>query len=85
MANNLLYKDIEINYCLLNTWNKTFVFFCIINDIVNCNSDYHKHLGYVTNNGEDDLEKDFYITETDIEIKKNYIHCGYIYSDINNK
>lgn len=41
IANNFLYKNIKINYCLLNTLDNKFKLFDIINNIFNYNLNHY--------------------------------------------
>lgn len=83
IANNYSYKNIAINYHLFDIWDNKFISFGITNNIVNCNFDYYKHLGYIANIYKNNHEKYLYATIVDKKINKNYIHSDYIYSDIN--
>lgn len=58
-ANNLLYKDIAINFDLTNTWERDFVPAGVSNRV----SQYYKDMqekGYTTDLDTDDFKKDLY-------------------------
>lgn len=84
-----MYKNIKINYYLLNILNNKFIFFGIINNIINYKFNDYKYLSCVINicenNHENNHENNNYITIIYTKIKKNHIYNGYIYNIIDNK
>lgn len=84
MVDNLLYKNIEINHCLLNTWEDKFIPFGIIDNIVYCNPDCYKQMDYTVNFYDCNYKNDNAAT-ANISIERNYIYNSYIYSNIDNR
>lgn len=79
IAYNFLYKDIEINYQLLNIWINKFISFYITNNIVNYNFNHYKCLSYIANICENNHKYNFYAAIADTKIKKTtYIAAIYI-------
>lgn len=85
IANNLLYKAIEINHYLLDIQNDEFVHSSITNNVVNCNLKHYKRLGYIIDLCKGNYENDFYAAITNTEIKKDHIYSSCIYNDIDNR
>ena len=56
-----------------------------MNIIVYCNSDQHKQQDYTTDSYNSNFENDLNIAIASIEIEKDHINSGYIYSNINNR
>ncbi len=85
VANNPLYKNIQINYCLLETWEDEFIPSGIMDNIVHCNADQHEREGYATdlNNGNFENDLDAAIAGTGIE--EDHINNSDVYSDIDDQ
>lgn len=82
VANNLLYKNIQINQRLLETWEDKFISSTITASIVHCNTNQHKRESYATDLNDSNFENyvDTAIAGTDIEV--DHINSGCVYSDI---
>lgn len=80
-----MYKDIEINYRLFNIWDDEFKLRDITNNIVNCDFNHYKCLGYTADICEDNHENNLHTPITDTGIEEDYIHSSSVYSDIDNK
>lgn len=85
IANNSLYKNIEINYCLFNAWDNKFIPSNIISNIVNCNFNYYKYLGYIANICKNNYKNNYYTGITDTNIQKNHLYSSCIYININDR
>lgn len=85
IANNLLYKAIEINYCLFDIWDDEFISLSITNNVANYNPKHYKRLGYVANLCEDNYKNDFYTAITDTKIEGDHIHSSCVYGDIDDE
>lgn len=85
MANNSLYKNIKINYCLLNTWDDEFITFGITNNIANYNFNHNKCLGYTANFCKNNHKNNLYVAIVEKRIEEDHIHSGYIYSNIDDR
>ena len=85
IANNPLYENIEINQFLLETWKEEFIPFGIMDSIVYCNSDQHKHESYATNLCNSNFENNFDTAIASIGIERDHINSGCIYSNIDNE
>ncbi len=85
IANNPLYKNIGINYRLLETWDNKFIPSDIMDTMVHCDSNQHKQQGYTTDlcNGNFENELDAFIAS--IRIKEDHINSGCIYSNIDDR
>lgn len=84
IANNLLYKNIEINQRLINIWKDKFISSGIINNMVHCNPDHYKSVGYVVDLYNSNYKNNFDAAIVDTGIEGNNINSGCIYSNINN-
>lgn len=62
-----------------------FISSSIINNTVYSNPDYYKYVGYKADFCDGNFENNLDTTIIDKNSKGDYIHSGYIYSDINNK
>ena len=80
-----MYKNNEINDCLLNIYDNEFISFDITNNIVNCNSNHYKHLSFIAYICENNHENNFHTSITDIGIEKNQIYSSCIYNNIDDK
>lgn len=85
IANHFLYKNIEINYRLLDIQKNKFILFDITINIVYCNPNHYKHISYTVNLYYNNYKNNHDATNTDTSIKKDYIYINYVYSNINNK
>lgn len=85
MANNALYKDIKINYHLLDIKKDKFIYFGIIDCMIYCNCNHYKYADYTADFFNNNYENDFDTIIADINIEKDHIYSSYIYSDINDK
>ena len=85
MINNLLYKNIQINYRLLETLKDKFIFSGIIDSIIHCNANQHKCKGYATNFNNSNFENDLDATIAGTGIEGDHINSGYIYSNIDDQ
>ena len=85
MANHPLYENIQINHCLLKTWEDKFIFFDIMDSTVHCNANLYKFEGYATNLNDGNLENDLNATIASIGIEGEYINTGCIYRNIDNQ
>ena len=84
MANNTLYDNIEINYCLLKIWKDKFISSGIMDNIVYCNANQYKRKRYVTDLNDNNFENDLNAAIVGISIEGDHINSGCIYSDIDN-
>lgn len=57
----------------------------MIDSIVYCNVNQHKHEGYIIDLNNGNFENDFNATIVVTDIKKDYINNGYVYNDINDQ
>lgn len=85
MANNILCKNIENNYHLLNIQKNKFIPFDIINNMIYYNLNYYKYISYTVDFYYSNNENHLNTTIANINIKKNYIYSSYIYSNIDNR
>lgn len=85
MTNNLLYKDIKINHCLLETWEDKFISSGIMDSIIYRNSDQYKREDYATDLNDSNFENDFNTAIACTGIEGNHINSGCIYNDIDNQ
>lgn len=76
MANNLLNKDILINYYLFKTWEDKFIPSSIIDTIVNCNFNQHKHEDYAIDHNDSNFKNNFNIAIASISIERNNINSS---------
>lgn len=81
----MLYKDIKLNYSLLDIWKKLFIPFSITNNIIYCNCNHYKYASFAANLCNSNFEKNFNTAIADTKKRKNYIYSGYVYNDINNR
>lgn len=70
---------------MLNTWEDKFIPFGIIDNIVYCIPNYYKYLGYVVDLCDSNYKNDFDATIANKNIKKDHIHSGCVYNNINKK
>lgn len=84
VANNLLYKNIEINYHLLNTWENKFISFGITENMIYCNFNYYKRVSYVVDLCDSNNENNLDVAIADTGIEEDNINSGCVYSNINN-
>ena len=85
MANNPLYKNIQINQCLLKTWEDKFIFSDIMDSSVYYNANQHKYKGYVTELNDGNFENNLNTAIASIGKERDHIHTCCIYSDIDNQ
>ena len=64
-TNKFLYKDIKINHYLFNISDDIFISSTITNNIIYCNFNYYKYLGYIANICKNNYKNDLYIAIAD--------------------
>lgn len=82
VANNPLYKKIQINHRLLKIWEDKFIPSGIMDSIVYCNANQYKQEGYATDLNNDNIENNLDTAIASTSIKGDHIHSGCVYSDI---
>lgn len=85
VANNLLYKNIEINHYLLHTWEDKFIAFGIIDSIVHSNANQHERECYATDINNGNFENDFDVARAGTSIERDHINSCCIYNDIDDQ
>lgn len=85
IANNLLYKNIKINHCLLKTWKGDFIYSGIMDRMVSYNSDQHKRKKYATDLCDNKFENNLNTAIANIDIKRDHINSGCVYSNIDDR
>lgn len=83
VANNLLYNNIKINQHLLNTWEDKFLSSDINDNIVYCDPNHYKYMGYAVGLYNSNYENDHDITIVNTGIEWVNINNGSVYSNIN--
>ncbi len=81
-ANNILYKDVIINYKEMANLEDEFVPRSVKDNIVLSFSDHSKHKGYTHNLSEDHLENDIHTAISDCNKLQSGLLSGYVFSDI---
>ncbi len=84
MANNSLYENIQINHCLLKTWEEKFICSDIMHSIMHYNTNQHKREGYVTELNNGNFRNDLNAVIVGTGIDRDHINSSCIYNDIDN-
>lgn len=81
-ANNLLYKDIVINFELTDTWEGEFVSAGISDRILQCDEDIQEREGYAADLDTDNFENDLHYAINNVEIGDSGLLSGCLYTDV---
>ena len=84
VANNFLYKNIEINQHLFDIWEDKFISSSITNNIVHYDLNHYKRVSYAIYFSDGNYESDLDATITDTSIEEDNINSSCIYSNIDN-
>ncbi len=76
MANNLLYKNTQINYRLLEIWEVEFMLFGIMDSIVHYNTNQYKRKGYVTDLNDGNFGNNFDVAIVSAGIEEDHINSS---------
>ncbi len=79
--NNVLYKDIIINFDLTDIWEGEFVPASISSTVLQCNEDTQEREDYVANLERENFENDLHHTVSNAGISESGLLSGWLYID----
>lgn len=82
--NNVLYKDIAINFNIIDTWEKEFVSTRISNKVLQCDKDIQEKEDYITDLKTKNFENDLNHTVNSAGINDSDLLGNCLYTDVDN-
>lgn len=79
--NNLLYKDIDINYTLLDNWDDKFILTGIMSCVLQCGADFDEREKYAANFEIDNSQNELHHVVNDASLNAFGLLNGYLYTD----
>lgn len=80
-----MYKNIKINHYVLDKYENKFILFAINDNMIYCNLDHYKRMGYTYDFCDSNYKNDLDATIVYIRIEGDNINSSCIYSNIYNR